>query len=85
MSAIISAFDAKNRLGQLLDRVESGEEITITRHGEPVAMLVPLGVRKSDEIPNALRALKEIRSELTKRGTKVSRGEVRKLINAGRR
>jgi prevent-host-death family protein len=37
----IGAFEAKNTLGSLLDRVESGEEIVITRHGRPVARLVP--------------------------------------------
>ena len=37
----ISAADAKNTLGSLLDRVERGEEIIITRHGKPVARLVP--------------------------------------------
>jgi prevent-host-death family protein len=37
----IGAFQAKNTLGSLLDRVESGEEIVITRHGRPVARLVP--------------------------------------------
>ncbi len=37
----IGAFEAKNTLGALLDRVERGEEIIITRHGRPVAHLVP--------------------------------------------
>lgn len=37
----IGAFEAKNKLGALLDRVQSGEEIIITRHGKPVARLVP--------------------------------------------
>ena len=37
----VGAFDAKNKLGSLLDRVEQGEEIVITRHGKPVARLVP--------------------------------------------
>jgi prevent-host-death family protein len=37
----IGAFEAKNRLGHLLDRVESGEEVVITRHGKAVARLVP--------------------------------------------
>jgi prevent-host-death family protein len=36
----IGAFEAKNTLGSLLDRVEQGEEIVITRHGKPVARLV---------------------------------------------
>ncbi len=35
------AFEAKNKLGALLDRIERGEEIVITRHGKPVARLVP--------------------------------------------
>lgn len=37
----IGAFEAKNKLGTLLDRVQHGEEIIITRHGKPVARLVP--------------------------------------------
>jgi prevent-host-death family protein len=37
----IGAFEAKNTLGALLDRVQNGEEIVITRHGKPVARLVP--------------------------------------------
>jgi prevent-host-death family protein len=37
----IGSFDAKNRLSALLERVERGEEIMITRRGKPVAKLVP--------------------------------------------
>ena len=37
----VGAFEAKNTLGTLLDRVERGEEIVITRHGRAVARLVP--------------------------------------------
>ena len=37
----VGAFEAKNKLSALLDRVEQGEEIVITRHGRPVARLVP--------------------------------------------
>jgi prevent-host-death family protein len=37
----IGAFEAKNTLGSLLNRVQNGEEIVITRHGRPVARLVP--------------------------------------------
>ncbi len=36
----VGAFEAKTHLSQLLDQVAQGEEITITRHGEPVAKLV---------------------------------------------
>lgn len=37
----IGAFEAKNKLSALLDRVERGEVIVITRHGKPIAKLVP--------------------------------------------
>ena len=37
----IGAFEAKNTLGALLDRVQHGDEIVITRHGKPVARLAP--------------------------------------------
>jgi prevent-host-death family protein len=37
----VGAFEAKNKLGTLLDQVEQGAEIVITRHGKPVARLVP--------------------------------------------
>lgn len=38
----VSVFDAKAHLSRLLKDVERGEEITITRHGRPVARLVPV-------------------------------------------
>jgi len=40
--AEIGAFEAKNTLGDLLQRVAKGEEITISRRGRPVARLVPV-------------------------------------------
>ncbi len=39
--SIVGAFEAKTHLSSLLDRVEQGEEVTITRHGKPIARLVP--------------------------------------------
>jgi len=38
----IGAFEAKNKLSELLQRVEHGEEVVITRRGKPVAKLVPI-------------------------------------------
>lgn len=37
----VGAFEAKNTLGALLDYVQQGEEVIITRHGKRVARLVP--------------------------------------------
>jgi prevent-host-death family protein len=38
----VGAFEAKNTFGSLLDRVQAGEEILITRHGKPAARLAPV-------------------------------------------
>ena len=55
----IGAFEAKNKLGTLLDRVERGEEIIITRHGKRIARLVPNATRFGEE--EAFAALERIR------------------------
>jgi prevent-host-death family protein len=59
--AEIGAFEAKNTLGGLLERVAQGEEITISRRGKPVARLVPVSdrpdPRRSRAAAAALRAL----------------------------
>lgn len=55
----IGAFEAKNTLGTLLDRVERGEEIVITRHGKAVARLVPNTRRVNED--RSLAALGRIR------------------------
>jgi prevent-host-death family protein len=62
--AEIGAFEAKNKLSWLLDRVEQGEEITITRHGRPVARMVPanVGVDRSQ----AQAALQRMRDRAAK-------------------
>jgi prevent-host-death family protein len=55
----VSAFEAKNRLGQLLDLVESGEDVVIRRHGKDVARMVP--IRGEAQQEQALAALKRLR------------------------
>ena len=55
----VGAFEAKNKLSQLLDEVERGEEITITRHGKEVARLVP--ARQGFNREEARAALRRIR------------------------
>jgi prevent-host-death family protein len=60
----IGAFDAKNKLSALLDKVERGEEILITRRGRPVAKLVP--ATKSVDREKVRAAVKGIR-ELAKK------------------
>jgi prevent-host-death family protein len=42
MAVSVGAFEAKTHLSELLQRVEAGEQVTITKHGRPVARLVPV-------------------------------------------
>lgn len=64
----VGAFEAKNRLGQLLDLVEQGEEVIITRHGKPVARLAPPHAAPDREQARAaMRRIRE-RAEAMKLG-----------------
>jgi prevent-host-death family protein len=64
----VGAFEAKNKLGQLLDLAEQGEEIIITRHGKEIARLVPARPTRSREaVRAAVRRMRE-RAERLKLG-----------------
>jgi prevent-host-death family protein len=64
----VGAFEAKNRLGQLLDLVEQGEEVIITRHGKEVGRLVPARpVRSREHARAAIQRIRE-RAERCKLG-----------------
>lgn len=79
MDVSIGAFEAKNRLSELLERVARGERITITKHGRPVAMLVPPEPVKLD--PDAV--VEEFRS--LAKGNTLSGISLRELIEEGRK
>jgi len=56
----VGAFEAKNKLSALIERAEHGEEIVITRRGQPVAKLVPFREMPSHErAREAARRLRE--------------------------
>jgi prevent-host-death family protein len=77
----IGAFEAKNRLGQLLDLVEQGEEVVITRHGKAVARLVPpkTGFSRA-EAREAAQCIREMSRGVTLGGLRL-----KDLIDEGRR
>lgn len=80
----IGSFEAKTKFAELLDKVEAGETITITRHGKPVAQLVPV---PPDHDPERMRALvEEIKRNREGRGKPAGPGTTLKdLIQAGRK
>ncbi|MFI4988802.1 MAG: type II toxin-antitoxin system Phd/YefM family antitoxin [Alphaproteobacteria bacterium] len=57
----IQASAAKTHLPQLLDEVERGETIVITRHGRAIARLVPEAHRRQEEIDKAIAGIKALR------------------------
>lgn len=77
----VQASEAKTHLPQLLDAVERGETIIITRHGRPVARLVPEAERRRAETRAAIDAIKTLRCS----APKLSADEIRVLINEGRK
>lgn len=75
----IGVYEAKTQLPRLLDEVERGESVTITRHGRPVARLVPVGGRRRSA-GDAIDALREFR-----KGNRLDGLTIRELIEEGRR
>jgi prevent-host-death family protein len=77
----IEATDAEAALDRLLDRVEQGDSIIITRNGAPVARLVPYGEPiDASLVDKAIREVEKLRKGITLRGI-----TVRELIDDGRR
>ena len=78
MIPAIGIYDAKNKLSELLDRVENGETIAITRHGEQVALLTPVHPQQH----SARQAIERLRN--LRRGTTLGGLKVRDLRDEGR-
>lgn len=60
----IQASEAKTHLPQILDEVERGETVVITRHGRPIARLVPEADRRQAEIEEAVDGILAVRERL---------------------
>jgi prevent-host-death family protein len=77
----IGAFEAKTHLASLLDRVAKGERITITRHGVPAAMLIPIG-RAGEGLTHreVVEAMRLLRKRVKPAGM-----SIREMVNQGRR
>jgi prevent-host-death family protein len=80
----VGSFEAKTKLAELLDQVEAGETITITRRGTAVAQLVP--VRALDERARQRALIEEIKRWRVGKDRGAKPGStVPELIKAGRR
>lgn len=76
----VGTFEAKTHLSTLLEQVERGDEITITRHGRAIARLVPVHAISADRLAETVRRLKAFRH-----GRKLEGTSIKELIEEGRR
>ena len=76
----IGAFEAKTHLPKLLERVQKGERFVITKHGHPVAELIPFRKRDPDKICAAIENLKAFQQTHSLAGL-----SIREMIEEGRK
>jgi prevent-host-death family protein len=75
----VGVYEAKTQLPRLVERVRKGERITITRHGVPVALLVPPGGHRRRPVREVVEEL-----EAFSRGRRLG-APLRRMIALGRR
>jgi prevent-host-death family protein len=75
----VGSFEAKTHLAQLLERVVQGESFTITRHGIPVARLVPVEEKPKADLQEVLAQTRAFRKAHPLGGI-----SIKELINEGR-
>ncbi len=77
----VGAYEAKTHLPRLLERIARGESLIITRHGRPVARLVPVQHDDSERARQAARRIAERRMRLKR----APLAELMKTIHEGHR
>jgi prevent-host-death family protein len=81
----VGIFEAKTHLSNLIDEVEKGREIVITRHGKPVARLVRTDDKLSPEaVARRQKALKELREIGRRLNLNLTHEEIKRRIEEGR-
>jgi prevent-host-death family protein len=81
----VTAFQAKTRFGELIERVSNGEEIVITRHDKPVARLIPEGAPRRDDVQRSVDGLRELQRRIQRRSkATLTDRQARSAIDEGR-
>ena len=68
----VGAYEAKTRLAELLDSVLAGETITISRHGQPVAVMMPMPSRRQMPPDQIIARLRQLRKQSLLDGVRLS-------------
>jgi prevent-host-death family protein len=76
----VGSYEAKTHLSKLLKRTAKGEQITITKHGVSVAMLVPAKASREADVRTSIEKIREFRKGHALGGIKL-----REMIEEGRR
>lgn len=76
----VGVYDAKTRLPSLLEKVRKGQQVTITKHGVPIALIVPYRVSASPSIDETIAKIKKLR-----KGVSLGGQTVRQAMEKGRR
>jgi len=81
----VQASEAKTRLLQLLDEVEAGETVLITRHGRPIARITPEADRRRAEVAAAIQRIRALGRRVRERNGPITAHELMALRDEGRR
>ena len=76
----VGAYEAKTHLSSLLERVAKGESVTITKHGQPVAVMRPVEER---DLPPLNKVVADLRG--FRRGRLLEGLDLREMIEEERR
>jgi prevent-host-death family protein len=80
LNSTVGAYEAEAHFSEILGRVEAGEVVTITRHGSPVAKLIPVRPQSTpEERAAAIEAMRKLAAGNTLGGLRI-----KDLINEGR-
>lgn len=75
----IGIYEARTRWSEIIDKVGKGEEVTVTRHGVPIARIIPVDGEKKLAVREAIEAMKKFGRGKSLRGL-----SLKKMVREGR-
>lgn len=79
----VGSYELKTHSSEILKLVESGETVTVTRHGKPIAQIIPISDASSTK-KAAVEGLLNLSRSIAQRGEKITHEEIKTWINTGR-
>lgn len=67
----VGAYEAKTHLPKLLERIQKGERFVITKHGRPIAELVPVSRPDAESVRQTIKGIRAFREILRQRGIRL--------------